>query len=136
MTRQMTLWYDKDLALFEPLLSDHPRLDLTRVPGGSTSPPSFKLNSKTYGTLERVQLEYVRLSLPVRFHQMFVSGRDKAMAMEERRMNAENAAAAAHHGGHGGEATARVVGLFKIFFAFDTHSFEVSFKSFENRNKV
>ena len=71
MTRQMTLWYDKDLPLFEPLQPDHARLDLTRVPGGSTSPPSMKLNSKTYGTLERVQLEYVRLSLPVRYVNLY-----------------------------------------------------------------
>ena len=43
--------------------------------GRSASPPSLKLNSKTYGTLEKTSLEFVRLSLPVKFHQQFISPR-------------------------------------------------------------
>jgi len=88
MTRQMTLWYSKDQPLFEPLNADHPRLEMTKVPGGTASPPTIKLNSKTYGTLERVMLEYVRLSMPVRFNTQFVSPRDKMTY--EQRMNVEN----------------------------------------------
>ena len=42
-----------------------------------------------------VQLEYLRLSLPVRFHMQFVSPRDKTLALERR-----GAAAAAHAHGH------------------------------------
>ena len=73
MTRQMTLWYSKDQALFEPLTNDHPRLDIAKVPGGTASPPCIKINSKTYGTLEKVLLEYVKLSMPVRFNTQFIN---------------------------------------------------------------
>ena len=41
----------------------------------SASPPALKLNSKTYGTMEKTGLEFVRLSLPVKFHDQFVSPR-------------------------------------------------------------
>ena len=41
----------------------------------SASPPSMKINSKTYGTLEKTCLEFVRLSLPVKFQNQFVSPR-------------------------------------------------------------
>ncbi len=34
MTRQMSLWYGKEEALFEPLEKDNPRVEVVRVPGG------------------------------------------------------------------------------------------------------
>lgn len=30
----MPLWYDKEQALFETILKDHPRIEIVRVPGG------------------------------------------------------------------------------------------------------
>jgi len=35
MTRQMTLWYSKDQALFDPMPKDHHSLEVVRIPGGS-----------------------------------------------------------------------------------------------------
>jgi ryanodine receptor 2 len=89
MTRQMPLWYVKEQAVFESLNRDHPRIEVVRVPGGSTSPPCLKIHSKTFGTLERVCLEYLRLTLPVRFQEQFVAPREKQLTLE-RRINADN----------------------------------------------
>ena len=41
----------------------------------SSSPPCIKINSKTYGSLEKVCLEFVRLSLPVKFQDHFIPTR-------------------------------------------------------------
>uniref|UniRef100_X1Z8I7 Ryanodine receptor n=1 Tax=Capitella teleta TaxID=283909 RepID=X1Z8I7_CAPTE len=90
MTRPMTLWYSKEQALFEPLSKQHSRLDVVRVPGGCSSPPCLKVNSKTYGTLDHVCLEYVRLSLPVKFKGEFIPPKEKQLALE-RRKNLANA---------------------------------------------
>lgn len=34
MTRQMTLWYGRDEALFKQLAKDHPRVEMTKVGAG------------------------------------------------------------------------------------------------------
>lgn len=90
MTRQMTLWYAKNQPVFEPLTSNHSRLEAVRIPGGTNITPALKISSKNFGTLEQVCLEYVRLSLPVTCMREFVS-KDKSFQSElERKMNLEN----------------------------------------------
>ena len=34
MTRQMTMWYGREQALFKQLPKDHPRVEMTKVPAG------------------------------------------------------------------------------------------------------
>ncbi|XP_071161899.1 ryanodine receptor-like [Mytilus edulis] len=92
MTRRVPLWYGKDLPLFEPVDDNHPRLQIQRIPGGSHVTPCLKVLSKTFGTLEKVHLEYLRLSLPVQCKDEFLH-RDRHVGFPtsfERRMNLEN----------------------------------------------
>ncbi|CAH1792824.1 unnamed protein product, partial [Owenia fusiformis] len=90
MTRQMTLWYGKDQAIYEPMSKAHPRLDVQRIQGGSGSPPCLKVNSKNFGTLEKVRLEFLRLSMPVICQDQFTHIKKGSAADVERRLNLEN----------------------------------------------
>ncbi|XP_048259812.1 ryanodine receptor-like isoform X9 [Haliotis rufescens] len=91
MTRQMTLWYGKEQALFKPLENVNPSLEISRIPGGSNVTPSLKVMSKTFGTLEKVHLDYLRLSLPVKCNDEFVTrDRNFAQSVLEKRLNLEN----------------------------------------------
>ncbi|XP_052827801.1 ryanodine receptor isoform X7 [Octopus bimaculoides] len=90
MTRQMTLWYSKNQPIFEPLTSDHSRLEAVRIPGGTNITPALKISSKNFGTLEHVCLEYVRLSLPVTCMEEYVA-KDRTIQSEiDHKMNLEN----------------------------------------------
>ncbi|XP_064602338.1 ryanodine receptor 2-like [Liolophura sinensis] len=95
MTRHLPMWYSKDLPLYSPILSNHQRIQVSRIPGGSNVTPCLKVSSKTFGTLEKVRLEFLRLSLPVKCHDYFSPRGDKgtpsSATMFERRMNFENA---------------------------------------------
>ncbi|ESO90186.1 hypothetical protein LOTGIDRAFT_123762 [Lottia gigantea] len=73
MTRQLPLWYSKEQALFCSLETDDPQIQITRIPGGANVTPCLKVQSKTFGTLEKVKLEFFRLSLPVRCRDEFLS---------------------------------------------------------------
>ncbi|KAJ8309071.1 hypothetical protein KUTeg_013945 [Tegillarca granosa] len=87
MKRQMTLWYGKELPYFEKVTESNPRLQVQRIPGGANVTPCLKVYSKSFGTLEKVRLEYLRLSLPVRCKDEFYPRGSSAF---ERRMNLEN----------------------------------------------
>ncbi|XP_041353187.1 ryanodine receptor-like isoform X2 [Gigantopelta aegis] len=90
MTRQMTLWYSKDQSWFQPVSSSHSQLDITRIPGGSNMTPSLKVSSKTFGTLEKSYLEYMRLSLPVKCRDEFMPrDRNITQSVLEKRLNLE-----------------------------------------------
>ncbi|XP_050406916.2 ryanodine receptor [Patella vulgata] len=92
MTRQLPLWYSKGQPLFNPLDVDDPQIQVNRIPGGANVTPCLKVQSKTFGTLEKVRLEYFRLSLPVKCRDEFLSLRDRSLAQAvlEKRMNLEN----------------------------------------------
>ncbi|KAK3094056.1 hypothetical protein FSP39_023525 [Pinctada imbricata] len=90
MTRQMTLWYGKELSFFRPISEDHSQLQVQRIPGGANVTPCLKVLSKTFGTLEQVHLEYLRLSLPVKCKEEFISKSSTLPSAYERRMNLEN----------------------------------------------
>ncbi|XP_070180339.1 ryanodine receptor-like isoform X4 [Littorina saxatilis] len=92
MMRQMTLWYAKEQALFETVETSHPELLISRVQGGNNVGPCLKVSSKTFGTLEKVHLEYLRLSLPVKCKDAFATSKDRqlAQAVLEKRLNLEN----------------------------------------------
>ncbi|KAK3736855.1 hypothetical protein RRG08_000604 [Elysia crispata] len=92
MVRPLTLWYGKHEPIFETVTSDDSSLVVSRVSGGPNSSPCLKITSKTFGTLEKVHLEYLRLSLPVTCKDEFVSSREKQMAQQvlEKRLNLES----------------------------------------------
>lgn len=93
MVRPLTLWYGKDQALFRTITPSHPDLLIARTQGGNNVGPCLKVSSKTFGTLEKVHLEYLRLSLPVKCKDIFtVSSKDRqlAQAVLEKRLNLEN----------------------------------------------
>ena len=41
------------------------RLEVTRIPAGSDTPPCLKLSHKKFETVERTEWEYLRFSLPI-----------------------------------------------------------------------
>lgn len=74
MSRQMTYWYTRDQPIFENNddFADSP-IEVTRIPGGSDSPPCMKISHKEFETMEKANWEFLRLSLPVTFHDSFIS---------------------------------------------------------------
>ncbi|XP_055878934.1 ryanodine receptor 2-like isoform X5 [Biomphalaria glabrata] len=92
MMRSLTLWYGKNEPIFETVNSSDSSLLVSRISGGPNVSPCLKVSSKTFGTLEKVRLEYLRLSLPVTCKEEFVSSRDKMLAQQilEKRLNLEN----------------------------------------------
>ena len=74
MSRQMTYWYTRDQPIFENN-DDSPDspIEVTRIPGGSDSPPCLKISHKEFETMEKANWEFLRLSLPVTFHDSFIS---------------------------------------------------------------
>ncbi|XP_053408017.1 ryanodine receptor-like isoform X6 [Mercenaria mercenaria] len=90
MTRHMTLWYTKDQPQFQTVTPSHSSVSVARIPGGINVAPCLKVTSKTFGTLDDVKLEYLRLSLPVKCKDEFVPRHMSAHMAMERRMNLEN----------------------------------------------
>ncbi|KAL4238125.1 Ryanodine receptor 2 [Mactra antiquata] len=90
MTRHMTLWYTKEKPRFESISKNNPHVSVSRIPGGANVAPCLKVTSKTFGTLEDVKLEYLRLSLPVKCKDEFVTRTMSSHMAMERRMNLEN----------------------------------------------
>jgi len=74
MSRQMTYWYTRDQPIFENN-DDHADtpIEVTRIPGGSDSPPCMKISHKEFETMEKANWEFLRLSLPVTFQDSFIS---------------------------------------------------------------
>lgn len=86
MTRAISFWYTKELPIFTTVDSDNNKLEIVRVNPSQDTPPCIKIISKTFGTTDKTSIEYLRLSLPVTFHDEYLS---KSTIME-RRMNALN----------------------------------------------
>ena len=66
MKRAVTYWYTKDQPIFENTdeIPDT-KIDVTRIPAGSDSPPCMKISHNTFETMEKANWEFLRLSLPV-----------------------------------------------------------------------
>ncbi|XP_064623398.1 ryanodine receptor-like isoform X6 [Lineus longissimus] len=88
MTRNMPLWYGKEQAMFIPADSSHPRIEVNKSAGGGTAAPCLRVVSKTFGTLEKSRLEFLRLSLPVKTMDRALA-KEKSVTMDSR-MNMEN----------------------------------------------
>lgn len=84
MRRPVTHWYTKDQPQFENT-EDIPEcvIDVTRIPGGSDTPPHLKISHNTFETMEKANWEFLRLSLPVTCATEFITEAEKARRWEE-----------------------------------------------------
>ncbi|KAK7790957.1 hypothetical protein R5R35_007854 [Gryllus longicercus] len=87
MKRAVTYWYTKDQPVFENTddMADT-RIDVTRIPAGSDSPPCLKISHNTFETMEKANWEFLRLSLPVTCHASFVDEGEKLRRWQEIRI--------------------------------------------------
>ncbi|XP_075987925.1 ryanodine receptor isoform X13 [Anticarsia gemmatalis] len=79
MKRDVTHWYTKDQPIYENT-DEMPdtRIDVTRIPAGSDTPPCLKISHNTFETMEKANWEFLRLSLPVICHSEFIDEAEKA----------------------------------------------------------
>ncbi|CAH2061836.1 unnamed protein product, partial [Iphiclides podalirius] len=79
MKRDVTHWYTKDQPIFEYTdeMADT-KIDVTRIPAGSETPPCLKISHNTFETMEKANWEFLRLSLPVICHATFIDENEKA----------------------------------------------------------
>ncbi|XP_026324427.1 ryanodine receptor [Hyposmocoma kahamanoa] len=79
MKRDVTHWYTKDQPIFENTdeMADT-RIDVTRIPAGSETPPCMKISHNTFETMEKANWEFLRLSLPVICYAEFIDEQEKA----------------------------------------------------------
>ncbi|KPJ17609.1 Ryanodine receptor 44F [Papilio machaon] len=79
MKRDVTHWYTKDQPIFEntdEMLDT--KIDVTRIPAGSDTPPCLKISHNTFETMEKANWEFLRLSLPVICQMEFIDENEKA----------------------------------------------------------
>ena len=81
MTKAITFWYSNQIPIFQNIEENHESLEITTTNNDNT--PCMKLISKSFGS-GKTKMEYLRLSLPVTFHDEFVS----RSVVREKRMNA------------------------------------------------
>ncbi|XP_071036526.1 ryanodine receptor [Parasteatoda tepidariorum] len=84
MNRNMTFWYNKDEATFVNVdeLSESP-IEVGRIPAGTGAPPALKISHRLYETVDKVNYEFVRLSLPVTCNDEYIDELGKARNWEE-----------------------------------------------------
>ncbi|XP_035212318.1 ryanodine receptor-like isoform X2 [Stegodyphus dumicola] len=84
MNRNMTFWYNKDEAIFINVddMTESP-IDVTRIPPGTDTPPALKISHRIYETVDKVNYEFLRLSLPVTCNDEFIDELGKTQNWEE-----------------------------------------------------
>ncbi|KAG8184852.1 hypothetical protein JTE90_012099 [Oedothorax gibbosus] len=84
MNKNMTFWYNKDESIFTNVddMTESP-IEVTRIPAGTDSPPSLKISHRLYETVDKVNYEFVRLSLPVTCNDEYINELGKAENWEE-----------------------------------------------------
>lgn len=70
MTKNITFWYSNEIPIFETIDEQHESLEINKNFANEAT-PSIKLISKSFGS-GKTKMEYLRLSLPVTFHDEFV----------------------------------------------------------------
>lgn len=84
MKRAVTYWYTKDQPIFEntdDMLDT--KIDVTRIPAGSDTPPCLKISHNTFETMEKANWEFLKLSLPVICHSKFIEEGEKIRRWQE-----------------------------------------------------
>ncbi|UJR09568.1 hypothetical protein I4U23_013803 [Adineta vaga] len=72
MSRNLTFWYSNFIPKFQTIKSDAPSVSVIRIGASRDNPPMIRLESRLFGTLEKVEFEFFRLSLPISCHDKFV----------------------------------------------------------------
>ncbi|XP_073986803.1 ryanodine receptor isoform X3 [Rhodnius prolixus] len=87
MNRAVTYWYTKDQPIFENT-EDYAdtKIDVTRIPPGSDTPPCLKISHNTFETMEKANWEFLRLSLPVICESTFIDEAEKIRRWQEIRI--------------------------------------------------
>ncbi|XP_028968698.1 ryanodine receptor [Galendromus occidentalis] len=84
MNRQLSMWYNKDDPIFinfdEAEVSN---VEVTRVPPAGEAPPAMKITHKLFESVEKVNYEFLRLSLPIQCHEEFIDASAKERQWEE-----------------------------------------------------
>lgn len=70
MTKNIPFWYSNEIPIFENIDESHEALECSNVVQDST--PCIKVASKTFGA-EATKMEYIRLCLPITFHDEFIT---------------------------------------------------------------
>ncbi|CAF1123978.1 unnamed protein product [Adineta steineri] len=83
MSRNLTFWYSNFIPNFQPIKSDSSSFNIIRIGASRDNPPLIKLESRLFGTLEKVEFEFLRLSLPITCHDKFVP---KHITLERRQI--------------------------------------------------
>jgi len=83
MSRSLTFWYSNFIPRFQMIKSDSTSMEVTRVGASRDNPPLIKLQSRLFGTLEKVEFEFLRLSLPLTCHDQFTP---RQMTLDRRQM--------------------------------------------------
>lgn len=86
MNKNMTFWYSKDEPLFTNIDECNAPIEISRIPAGSDSPPSLKVTHKLFDTQDKVNWEFLRLSLPVTVDSNLIDENEKNRRMEEVKM--------------------------------------------------
>ncbi|XP_049853809.1 ryanodine receptor isoform X5 [Schistocerca gregaria] len=84
MKRAVTYWYTKDQPIFEntdDMLDT--KIDVTRIPAGSDTPPCLKISHNTFETMEKANWEFLKLSLPVICQSTFIEEGEKIRRWQE-----------------------------------------------------
>ncbi|CAF0745111.1 unnamed protein product, partial [Didymodactylos carnosus] len=71
MSKNLTFWYSNFIPCFADISPNSTSLEIIRIGASRDNSPSIKLVSKLFGTLDAVQFEFLRLSLPLACHDKF-----------------------------------------------------------------
>ncbi|XP_077528941.1 ryanodine receptor isoform X3 [Haemaphysalis longicornis] len=94
MNRNMTFWYNKDEPMFVNVDDAFsPNVEVNRIPAGGECPPALKITHKLFESVEKVNYEFLRLSLPVCCRDHLVEEQDKEHRWEEVRRRQRRAQA-------------------------------------------
>ncbi|KAH7933995.1 hypothetical protein HPB49_020195 [Dermacentor silvarum] len=94
MNRNMTFWYNKDEPMFVNVDDAFsPNVEVNRIPAGGECPPALKITHKLFESVEKVNYEFLRLSLPVCCNENLIEEQEKEHRWEEVRRRQRRAQA-------------------------------------------
>ncbi|KAL1472514.1 hypothetical protein MTO96_039268, partial [Rhipicephalus appendiculatus] len=94
MNRNMTFWYNKDEPMFVNVDDAFsPNVEVNRIPAGGECPPAIKITHKLFESVEKVNYEFLRLSLPVCCNEHLIEEQEKEHRWEEVRRRQRRAQA-------------------------------------------
>ncbi|XP_055337214.1 ryanodine receptor-like isoform X3 [Paramacrobiotus metropolitanus] len=77
MTKPVPFWYDREQAMFVPVTDENSMLEVSRIPPTAGAPPAIKLSRRSQGVSDRLQMEFLRLSLPITCREQYINDEEK-----------------------------------------------------------